>query len=308
VKALALVLFIASVPALAQEVIAQQRVEPPRVKVGEPFTRTIAITHPIGHRYELLLPSDTGDFEVLDQSRRRDDAGERATTTFTLRLSAFALGKLTLPPLPFEVSTPEVTRTFTSDPAAIEVIATVAEDRAELHDIRPPEVVPVPNYLLAWILLGAAAAAALAFLAWRWWQRPRPAKSISAPPQPLEVRARAALAALAGESLPALGRNKEYYSRLSEIVRGYLGERYGVEALECTSSELLSALRALPAPGLPRDALAEFLSEADLVKFARAQRTPDDCARALDFAYALVERTTAPPLPKPTHAARRELS
>jgi BatD DUF11 like domain len=317
VRSLWLAGLIASAAAFAQDaarepgrpLAVQQRVEPPEAKIGEPFTRTLAITHPLAHRYELVLPSDAGDFEVLDHSRRREDAGENATTTFSLRLSAFALGKLTLPPLTFEVWTPEGARAFTSEPAEIVVVATLAEDAregAELRDIRPPEAVPVPSYTLAWILLGVAAAAALAFPAWRWWRRPRPAKATPAPTRPLEVRTREALESLARENLPALGRTKEYYSRLSEIVRGYLGERYAVEALECTSSELLAALRGLPAPQLPRDALAEFLSDSDLVKFARAQRTPDDCARSLDFAYLLVARTTAPPLPK--DAAQRELS
>jgi hypothetical protein len=322
VRALALAALAASIPALAQDLARepvrplaiQQRVEPSQVKIGQPFTRTIAITHPLAHRYELLVPADSADLEILDHSRHREDRGDRAITTFTLRMAAFALGKLSLSPLAFEVSTPEGPRAFTSDPATIDVVATVAEGGrdAELRDIRPPEAVPVPNYTPAWILLGAAAAAALALLAWRWWRRARPAQAISAPPRPLEVRTREALEALWRENLPSQGRIKEYYSRLSEIVRGYVGERYAVEALECTSSELLAALRQVAAPHLPRELLAEFLSESDLVKFARARRTPDDCARALDFACLLLQRTSAPPppppSPRPIDAAPRELS
>ncbi|HYX90433.1 MAG TPA: hypothetical protein VE782_02640 [Myxococcaceae bacterium] len=322
-RALALAALAASIPALAQDLARepvrplaiQQRVDPSQVKIGQPFTRTIAITHPLGHRYELLVPADSADLEILDHARHREDRADSAITTFTLRMAAFALGKLSLSPLAFEVSTPEGPRAFTSDPATVEVVATVAEggrDAAELRDIRPPEAVPVPSYTMAWILLGAAAAAALTLLAWRWWRRPRPAQAISAPPRPLEVRTREALEALSRENLPSQGRIKEYYSRLSEIVRGYVGERYAVEALECTSSELLAALRQVAAPHLPRELLAEFLSESDLVKFARAQRMPDDCARALDFAYLLVARTSAPPPPppslRPIDAAPRELS
>jgi hypothetical protein len=318
VSALALAVSMISLAALAPEarpepihpLRVEQRVEPPQVKIGAPFTRTLAITHPREQRYELILPRDPGDFEVLEQGRRRDDAGAQATTTFSLRMAAFNLGTLALPPIEFEVWTADGARAFSSEASSIEVIASLPEDvareGAELQDIRPPEEIAVPSYTLVWILLGAAAAAGLAYLGWRWWQRPRPAKEPSAPPQPLEVRTRQALRALAGENLPAQGRIKEFYVRLSEIVRGYVGERFGVEALECTSSELLAALRAIPAPGLPREALDEFLSDSDLVKFARARRSPDDCAGALDFAYLLVTHTTAPPLP--TDAARRELS
>jgi hypothetical protein len=288
---------------------AEQHVDPPKVKIGEPFTRTLAITHPAQQRWELIPPRDPGDFEFLEHARRRDDRGDETVTTFSLRMAAFNLGTLALPPLELEVWTGEGQRVFTSEAASIEVIATlpddVAREGAELHDIRPPEQIPVPSYTLAWILLAAAAAVALGYLAWRWWRQSRGAGAAPTPLEPLEVRTRQALRALAAENLPAQGRLKEYYVRLSEIVRGYLGERFGVEALECTSSELLAALGAISAPGLPREELSDFLSHSDLVKFARAQRSPDDCARALDFAYLLVTRTTPPPLP--TDAARREL-
>ena len=287
----------------------EQQVEPSKVKIGEPFTRTVAITHPPEQRWELIAPRDPGDFEVLHQARRRDDRVHESVTTFSLRMAAFALGTLTLPPLELEVWTGEGPRVFASEPSSIEVIATlpdeVAREGGELHDIRPPEQIAVPSYTLGWILLAAAALVALGYLAWRRWRQPRPARLAPPPLEPLEVRTRQALRALAAENLPAQGRFKQYYVRLSEIVRGYLGERFGVEALECTSSELLAALGGISPPGLPREQLGDFLSDSDLVKFARAQRGPDDCARALDFAYLLVTRTTAPPLP--TDAARREL-
>ena len=315
-RALALALPLFSLAALAADsapepirpLRVEQRVDPPKVKIGEPFTRTLAVTHPPEQRWELIPPGDPGEFEVLEQARRRDDRSREATTTFSLRMAAFNLGTLALPPLQFEISTVEGRRSFASDPTSIEVIATLPEDvareGAELHDIRPPESVAVPSYALAWIVLAAAAAVVLGYIGWRWWRRPRLAQP-AGPPQPLEVRTRQALRTLAAEDLPAQGRFKEYYVRLSEIVRAYLGERFGVEALECTSSELLAALRAIAAPGLPHQELDGFLSDSDLVKFARAQRSPDDCARAIDFAYLLVTRTTPPPLP--TDAARRQL-
>ncbi len=90
---------------------------------------------------------------------------------------------------------------------------------------------------------------------------------------------------------------KDFYFRLSEILRGYLGERYGFEALECTSSELMAKLRRMPTPGLPEDGLLRFVSESDLVKFARAESSPDSCRAALAFGYELLDKTWPPPPP-----------
>ena len=96
---------------------------------------------------------------------------------------------------------------------------------------------------------------------------------------------------------PTQGKVKDFYFRLSEILRGYLGERYGFDALECTSSELMTKLRRMPTPGLPEDRLLRFVSESDMVKYARAESSPDSCREALAFGYELLDKTWPPPPP-----------
>lgn len=284
----------------------EQRVLPERVKLGEPFVRTLTVTHDPSHRFELRAVAGAPELEFLGHDRRRQDQGGRATTTFTVQMSAFALGQVALPPVHFDVDTPEGERTFASSPTKVEVVESLPDDApvdgAVVHDIRPPEPVPVPSYAILWAALAAAAAALLAYLAWRWWHRPRPeAPEVVPTPSPVE-RARAALADLAREKLPAQGRFKEFYIRLSEIVRAYVGERYGVDALELTTFELIGRLLDLPVFGLDRAGLARFLNDADLVKFARESRTPEECDRALEFARDLVERTA--PASQPADVAR----
>ena len=63
---------------------------------------------------------------------------------------------------------------------------------------------------------------------------------------------------------------KLYFTRLSEIFRGYLEERFHLNALELTSSELKHELEKLK---LNEDWVNNFLRTGDLVKFAKA--TPD---------------------------------
>src|SRR5262249_55509191 len=59
------------------------------------------------------------------------------------------------------------------------------------------------------------------------------------PPLPLPERTRRALDALEAEHLPERGMQREFHFQLSGIARGYLGERFGFDALECTSGELV---------------------------------------------------------------------
>ena len=81
-------------------------------------------------------------------------------------------------------------------------------------------------------------------------------------------------------------RHAEYFDRVSDAVRGYLGARFGFDGLESTSDEILTALKKhaggfvrldaaselnAPAPGIPLDEVRQFLAECDLVKFAQPE-------------------------------------
>lgn len=284
------------------------RVDPPQVRIGEPFTYEVVITHPKEHRYELALPKEAGDFELLDQTRNRKDGPDSAVTTFGVRMSGFALGKVEVPELKFDVVTPEGPKHFTLEGREVEVAATLPPEAegqgAELFDYQPPQEVPIRSWRLVLAVLGLLAAGLLGWALWRWWKN-RPKPVVVVPLLPLDVRTRKELDALKAQNLPAKGLVKDYYFRLSEIVRGYLGERYGFEALECTSSELMAELRRMRAPGLPEDALMRFVSESDMVKYAKAEASPEACRDALAFGYALIEKTYVPPPPPqaPANAA-----
>ncbi|HZH14932.1 MAG TPA: hypothetical protein VE057_11315 [Archangium sp.] len=284
----------------------QAHVQPEQVLLGEPFVYELVITHPADHRYELELPPDLGDFELLSQARTPPQGSEPAVTTFRLKLSAFNLGMLTLPEVPFLVSTQEGPMRFTAPARTLEVAGTLPQDAqaegADLKDIQPPTEVAIRSWTLLWILVGLLAAAVVGFVAWRLFQkyRNRPLAEVK-PLLPLDVRTRQALDTLKSEELPAKGKVKDFYFRLSEIIRGYLGERYGFDALECTSSELMQELRRKKPLQFPEDGLMRFVSESDLVKYARAESTPESCREALAFGYELLDKTwppLVPPLPE----------
>jgi hypothetical protein len=82
------------------------------------------------------------------------------------------------------------------------------------------------------------------------------------------------LTALQGKALWQQGHIKEYQSSLTDIIRTYLKDRYGVEAMEMTTDELSQALRQTGFDQQYKDSLREILQVADLVKFAKA--TPDE--------------------------------
>jgi hypothetical protein len=278
----------------------RQGTDPSQVLLGEPFSYELVVTHDPAQRWELVLPKELGAFEVLEQQRQRADAAEGAgasVTTFRLRLAAYELGKLPLPRVGFEVMEGGRPGRFTPEPGSIQVASTLGDDAqakgAQLEDLKPPTEVVVPSWRLVWGLLGALALGLAAWALLRYLRRRRAALPPPAPPLPLQVRTHQALQALEAEHLPEQGRGREFYFRLSEILRGYLGERYVFEALECTSSELLQALRPrAPGEALPWPELERFVAESDLVKYAKSEPPVPACESALAFAHALVDRTS----------------
>jgi len=285
-------------PGRIEPTSATVQATPQRVMLGEPFQLVITLRHPQAQRWDLSQVEDLGAFSLLDTQRKRTDAGGEGTTVFTLSLSLFELGSQEVPPLTFDVMTPEGGRRWTSPPVAVEGSATLPEDviekGAELRGDKRAEDVPVLTLRLLW---GALLAIAALYALWRlvrWW-RARPAREgPRAPPLPLDVRTRSALEALRAERLPEAGRQKEFYSRLADILRGFVGELYKVEALESTTAELSRNLQRAGAPAAVVAGLRELLEEADLVKFAKLQVDPSACHGALDTGHRLVERAVAP--------------
>jgi hypothetical protein len=174
----------------------------------------------------------------------------------------------------------------------VESLLERAKDASDIRDIKPPEPIPVdwrPYYAIAGVLLGLAALAAVVYrFAFR------PARAIpAAPAPPPHVVALAALDALRARKLVDHGAFKDFYSALSDIVRRYLEDRFHVRAPEMTTEEfLLSTARDGRLAPPHRRLLGEFLTESDLVKFARHVPTIADSERAYAAARRFVDDTS----------------
>jgi len=138
-------------------------------------------------------------------------------------------------------------------------------------EVSPTKDLPPLSWKLAcWILLFLALAALLvagvvllARLAFRKVREHRMS--------PLE-RAWAELSRLLKKKWPSRGRTKDFYVELTMVVRRYIQRRYGVKAPHLTTEEFFDALSStLHQTNEQTARLHDFLSQADLVKFAGVQ-------------------------------------
>jgi hypothetical protein len=233
---------------------------------------------------------------------------EGATTQSTVTLSFVALPKepgrheLTLPALPISIAraSGELVSLCTQ-PHTI-----VIEDPTSSTPNPKPKENPPPRrereewtFLKQAVSIGAVALVVGAILAWligRWLKRPRPVPPPPPPRPPWEV-ALESLHDLRHAGLTREGRFAEHFDRVSDVVRRYLGDRYGFDGLESTTREMLGELRATTPRIIVLDEIERFLRQADLVKFARLTPTELECSTALAEAEQIVERTVPQPVP-----------
>ncbi len=143
---------------------------------------------------------------------------------------------------------------------------------------------------LKWLALGLAAGAVVAWLVQRWRKRPKPVPPPPPPRVPWEVAFERLHEARHAGLLEAK-RFPDFFDRVNDAIREYLGARFGFDGLESTTDETLAALRRVHSFGIPMAEIAGFLQHCDLVKFADLTPTLDECERALSVAEQMVRST-----------------
>ncbi len=240
------------------------------------------------------------------------DPKKAGKVTTTLELPLVALpdkpGRhvLTLPPLPISVSR------ASGDVATVcthEHHITIDDPTAETPDAKP-KANPPPRpqreewtalkRAATWVGVGLLAGAILAYILRRWLTRPRPAPPPPPPRPPWEV-ALEKLDEVRHAGLLDVGRFGDYFDRVNDALREYLGGRYGFDGLESTTDEMIAELRRSALTGGQLPEIVAFLGECDLVKFANVTPSLEDCRKALETGEKIV-RTTMPPL-SPARAA-----
>ncbi len=126
-------------------------------------------------------------------------------------------------------------------------------------------------------------------LAGLWWLRRRRAiAEEELAPRPYWEIAQERLQHLRKSSLLELGKYRQFYYELTEILRYYLQNRYGIPALEMTNSELKRALPFVPIDPSTRSRINELLDRSGPVKYAGQEISPELAIKDLELVESLV--------------------
>jgi hypothetical protein len=296
-----------SFQALCQGTTATARLDTRQISIGDQARLFLEVTHsPKAENLQWpVVPDSFGAIEVVERGKIDTvPAGDRITYRQRIAITGFDSGLFKIPP--FQLGVMPVNGTpylLTTDSFELMVQSVAVDTTQGFKPIK--NIIYVKGSWLdyiwyivgGWILLGL-----LLFVLFKVLKKP---KATPAPPPPAESltdKTMRLLAELDAQQVWQKGQIKEYYIQLSEIVRGYIEQRFSTPALELTTDELLYKAQLHRELQPYQTLLATILQTADLAKFAKWQPQPQEHFDAMENAKSFVatSRPVTPVTTEPT--------
>jgi len=275
------------------------RADKAKITIAETFM--LELEAAIEPGYEVRMPKVDKvleSFGIVDWDNLGDklDPNDRVVSTYRYRLEPFLSGKYPIPAFTFEfhdVNSPEDKKyELTTEPIDIEVTSLLTDQRAELkiEDIEGVVEMPKPKSF-AWIWVPGIVILVTAGGFWLYLRRKRVQELVRIF-KPAHELAYERLRVLVNEDLVGAGKIKEFYERISDILRHYIEHRFSLRAPERTTEEFLAELANTDLlPAAEKQRLGEFLRHCDLVKFAKHNPTTQQIQETFDLVKDFIEKT-----------------
>ncbi len=235
--------------------------------------------------------------EFLEINADRTDApdGVSEVYSYEILLQAFEPRLVTMPRIGYA----EGTDTTFAEVVSLNVRPVELDSLTTINPVEGTVSIPgrwydiFPNWMLDywyWIVLGiliAGLGTAIYLLYKKNGKTLLPRKKVIPPYE----QAMMDLQHLRDSNLIEKGHIKEYYTRLTDILRRYLSARFGIYAPEMTSSQTVKAVSEHPEASQATTDLRQLFRVADFVKFAKVLPPPDDNIRSFNLVKAFVEET-----------------
>lgn len=288
--------------ALILSIVVSAQIDSTELWVGDQTNLHLQATHDLEEHVEFPVYGETliNGIEIVAQGKKDTITLQDGKINIhqTLTITSFSDSLFFINPLPF-VSDDD---TFYTDPLILNVIQPFEIDSADnaITDIKPIYKAPIWWWgIFRWILLGLAIVGAGVgiYILVLWIRRHcQQQETIEENPELLRPADEVALEKLdkiKEEKIWQNGRQKDYQTELTDVIREYISRRFEVSSLEKTSDEILREIKPLLADRKELfGQLSDILRLADLVKFAKWNALPDENETSLLNAYRFVRMTT----------------
>ncbi len=289
----------------AQQVKVSASLEKDSIWLGDQIKMILVAEYPSGTQLTFPAVKDSlgNGVEVLSRSVR--DSSKMGDGLLQMRqsfmITAFDSGPHPIAPFLFAMHSPMRTDTLRSNSLQLIVKVPNVDLKKGFADIKNPYGAPITFKEIAPWIMGIILIACIVFLILYAINRRKkniPLFTLPAKPKlPPHVIALSELDKLKEEQLWQHDKVKDYYTRLTDIIRVYLEERYEVPAMEQTTQEILTQFKGENSQikGKLFSGLQKTLDTSDLVKFAKYTPLADENHFVLVNAYTLVEETKSEP-------------
>lgn len=274
--------------------------EPGKILMGEPVELSFTIEFHDSLRMEMPVFNEqiTDKAEILHYGttdKLPSTEPNHLKVLRTLRITSWEEGFHPIKPFVFRFISATDTLEVESEPVLLEVEPFILDEHADIKDIKSIISAPVTlGEILPWLLaLWLLAAIITGIVLYLKKRKPRaqPQTIWQKPDIPAHIAAISSLEKLKAQKLWQQGKVKQYHSELTDILRHYIEKRYGIHAMEMTSSEIMEAINGKPDKKEAEEILGQCMQLADLVKFAKYSPEAQDNEKSMEAAFEFVNLT-----------------
>lgn len=282
---------------LAQNIDVSAGIDTTDYLVGDYITYSIKVTYDNGIR--VTPPTLTDKLKNLELIKtlpvtKGKDNGKNFEQ-FNYILSGYDSAEVTIPQIPitYFVGSNSEPKVINTNELVVYIHTLPVNTSAEIKDVKQPLKIELDWKFWLILILAILAAFIIAYFLYKKFRKPKEAvrRKFVAPPVPVHLIALKALDELKNKKLWQQGKIKDYHSELTEIIRKYFEDRYNFNSLEKTTAENLEILNKVMDNQKVIDTTKEFLTNADMVKFAKFKPMPTVNEEMMKQAVEIVKRT-----------------
>ena len=284
--------------ALAQQFTVSSQLDSASIQIGEQARLRLSVAQPTNLQVTVPILSDTitKGIEIVEMVKADTISlsDSRIQVNYDYLITSFDSGFYFIPSYAYAAAGD----TLQTAPLGLSVTTvTVNPETDDVKAIKP--IMDAPFYwseLFTWVgyfLLAFLVVSLIIFVLLKYVFKKK-VPFIDQTPQPVippHIVALEKLEEIKVQKIWQCGDIKVFYTQVTDVLRVYLEGRFGINAMELTSDEIMALVKKEPGLNEVRAALKDLLTLADLVKFAKMVPLENENERSLLTAFDVVDKT-----------------